>query len=84
MSISILMFYLLHTAYVKSFYLSKKRVILEILALRKHRFLNKTFCILTLLCFYTTNYIPESILVVILCIYNVITTQISVKHTIWN
>ena len=55
MSISILMFYLLHNAFVKSFYLTKKHVILEILALRKHRFLNKTFCILTLLHFYTTN-----------------------------
>ena len=58
MSISILMFYLMRTAFVKRFYLTNKHVVLEILALRKHRFLNKTFCILTLLSFYTSNYIP--------------------------
>ena len=58
MSISILMFYLLHTAFVKSFYLTKKHVILKILALWKHRFLNKTFCILTLMRFFTANCIP--------------------------
>ena len=57
MSIPILTFYLLHTVFVKSF-LTKKHVILEILALLKHRFLNKTFCILTLLRFYTANCIP--------------------------
>ena len=58
MSISILMVHLLHTAFVISFYLTNKHVVLEILALRKHRFLNKTFCILTLLNCYTSNCIP--------------------------